>query len=114
MSGRKRHLLVDTPGLLLEVLVHPASVRERAGGEALLARAKARPSCGRLAKVRADGGYDGAPFRDRVRANCGRDLEVVAKPSEWSPSRRTGKASRCCRGDGWWSGPSAGSAAAGA
>ncbi len=81
MSGRKRHLLVDTQGLLLEVVVHPASVQERAGGEALLARAKARPSCGRLAKVWADGGYDGEPFRGWVREHCGWELEVVVKPA---------------------------------
>ncbi len=80
MTGRKRHLLVDTQGLLLEVVVHPASVQERAGGETLLARAKARPSCERLAKVWADGGYDGEPFRDWVKEACGWELEVVAKP----------------------------------
>ena len=30
LSGRKRHLLVDTLGLLLGVLVHPADVQDRA------------------------------------------------------------------------------------
>ena len=82
MSGRKRHVLVDTEGPLLEVVVHPASVQERAGGETLLGRAKARPSCGRLSKVWADGGFDGKPFHDWVRERCGWELEVVAKPAD--------------------------------
>jgi putative transposase len=82
VSGRKRHVLVDTQGLLLEVAVHAASVQERAGGETLLARAKARPSCGRLARVWADGGYDGEPFRGWVKETCGWELEVVAKPPD--------------------------------
>ncbi len=81
MSGRKRHLLVDTQGLLLEVVVHPASARERAGGEALLTRAKARPCCGRPAKVRADGGYTGEPFRGSVKETCGWESEVVVEPA---------------------------------
>ena len=82
MNGRKRHVLVDTQGLLLEVAVHPASVPERAGGETLLAKAKTRAGCGRLVKVFADGGFDGAPFREWVRERCGWDLEVVAKPAD--------------------------------
>ncbi len=57
-----------------------ASVPEWAGGETLLARAKARASCGRLSKVWADGGFDGTPFRDRTRETCGWELEVVPKP----------------------------------
>ena len=72
---------MDTQGLLSEVVVHPASVQERAGGEALLTRAKARPSCAGLKKVWADGGYDGEPFRDWVKENCGWELDVVAKPA---------------------------------
>lgn len=31
MSGRKRHLIVDTNGLILDVLVHPASITDRQG-----------------------------------------------------------------------------------
>ena len=55
-------------------------MQERAGGEALLTRAEARPSCGRLSNVWADGGYDGERFRDWVREHCGWELEVVSKP----------------------------------
>lgn len=37
--GRKRHLLVDVMGLVLVVLVHKASIDERAGAKRLLQRA---------------------------------------------------------------------------
>jgi len=38
--GRKRHVLTDTLGLLLAVNVHPASVQDRDGAEALLREAR--------------------------------------------------------------------------
>ena len=54
-TGRKRHLVVDTLGLLLVVMVTSASVQDRPGGRALLERLAARfPSIG---VVWADGGY---------------------------------------------------------
>ncbi len=37
ISGRKRHLLVDTLGLVLLVVVHPANVQDRDGKRLLLA-----------------------------------------------------------------------------
>src|SRR3954447_26256896 len=36
VRGRKRHLLVDTGGLVLHRVVHPASVQDRAGAKLLL------------------------------------------------------------------------------
>ena len=36
MTGRKRHLLVDTQGFVLKALVHPASMYDRDGGRLLL------------------------------------------------------------------------------
>ena len=54
-TGRKRHLVVDTLGLILVVMVTCASVQDRPGGRAILARlAAAFPS---VALVWADGGY---------------------------------------------------------
>ena len=37
VNGRKRHLLVDTLGLLLNVVVHPANVQDRDGARLVLA-----------------------------------------------------------------------------
>lgn len=54
-TGRKRHLIVDTLGLLLIVTVTSATVQDRPGGRAILARLAARfPTIG---LVWADGGY---------------------------------------------------------
>ena len=54
-TGCKRHLVVDTLGLVLMVMVTSASVQDRAGGRAVLERLVARfPS---IALVWADGGY---------------------------------------------------------
>lgn len=54
-TGRKRHLIVDTMGLLLVVMVTSASVNDRPGGRAILARlAEAFRT---VALVWADGGY---------------------------------------------------------
>jgi transposase len=53
--GRKRHLVVDTLGLVLVVMVTSAAVQDRPGGRAILARlAAAFPTVG---LVWADGGY---------------------------------------------------------
>ena len=40
--GRKRHILVDTEGLLLAVVVHPADIQDRDGAYAVLERATAQ------------------------------------------------------------------------
>jgi transposase len=57
VNRRKRHIVVDTLGLLLVVLVTAASVADRDGGRGVLHRARmAMPS---LALVFADGGYAG-------------------------------------------------------
>lgn len=56
MSGRKRHLLVDTMGLLLRVVVHPANVQDRDGGRLVLAGLGERFP--RLTHLWADGADD--------------------------------------------------------
>ena len=54
-TGRKRHLVVDTLGLLLVVMVTSATVQDRPGGRTILQRLATRfPS---IALVWADGGY---------------------------------------------------------
>jgi transposase len=58
VTGRKRHLITDTLGLVLVAAVTAASVQDRPGGRAVLARlAAAFPS---VALVWADGGYANA------------------------------------------------------
>jgi transposase len=57
VHGRKRHLAVDTCGLLLDVLVTPASTQDRDGGRRLLWRLRRHYPTIRL--VWADAGYAG-------------------------------------------------------
>jgi putative transposase len=49
VKGRKRHLLVDTTGLVVKALVHAANVPDGTGGqrlrEALADRAQALRAC---------------------------------------------------------------------
>ena len=62
MKGRKRHVLVDSMGLVLQVLVHGADVQEREGARLLLRQLRFNASRVRL--VWADSGYWGAPFQN--------------------------------------------------
>lgn len=57
VSGRKRHILVDTLGLILNIVVHPADVQDRDGAKLLLAKIVGHFS--RLLVIWADGGYAG-------------------------------------------------------
>jgi putative transposase len=77
VAGRKRHLLVDTMGLLLVAVVHAADVQDRDGAKLVLERAKGRFP--RLRLVWADGGYAGALIA-WVRRVCGWVLQTVLRP----------------------------------
>jgi transposase len=57
VNGRKRHIAVDTTGLLLEVLVTPASTQDRDAARPLLFNL--RRSRRRIRLAWADGGYTG-------------------------------------------------------
>ncbi len=57
IKGRKRHLVVDTLGLLLAVVVHAANIQDRDGAKLVLVKLVGR--FGRLKLIWADGGYAG-------------------------------------------------------
>jgi len=57
IKGRKRHLVVDTLGLVLAVVVHAANIQDRDGAKLVLAKLLGRFS--RLKLIWADGGYAG-------------------------------------------------------
>src|SRR3954451_2113791 len=61
IKGKKRHILVDTLGLLLHAIVHPADIQDRDGGILLLATLFGMYPF--LKKLFADGGYQGAEFQ---------------------------------------------------
>jgi hypothetical protein len=91
VNGRKRHLVVDTLGLLLVVMVTAASIQDRDAGPALW---RLRASFRGVRPCWADGGYAG---------------RLVAWGSRSCASARASRPSRCCRAGGWWSGPWRGS-----
>lgn len=57
ITGRKRHIVVDTLGLVLAVVVHAANIQDRVGAKLVLARLMGRFP--RLRKIWADGAYSG-------------------------------------------------------
>lgn len=81
VNGRKRHLAVDTTGLLLTVMATAASVQDRDAAKPLLARL-AR-SCRRLQLVWADGGYAGK-LVTWTRETLNLVLRVVKRPDDAS------------------------------
>jgi transposase len=81
IKGRKRHLLVDTLGLVLGVLVTPASTPEREGAQSLLGRVLLCFTWLRLMWV--DGGYSGENFAQWVKAIRPQlEVEVVKRSDD--------------------------------
>jgi putative transposase len=79
VEGRKRHLLIDTEGLVLKAKVHSAKVMDYEGIKALLERAdQAFP---RLRHVWLDAGYRGDNKEaDWVEKALGWSAELVERP----------------------------------
>ena len=59
VKGCKRHILVDTIGLLLQVKVLPADIQDRDGARELLGAFFSRKTRRRVKHIWADGGYTG-------------------------------------------------------
>lgn len=99
--GRKRHLLTDTIGMLLAVIVHPASVQDRDGAEPLLRQARRLfPFVERLS---GDAGYQGPKMAAAVARTGTWTMEIVRRcdrhkfvvlPKRWIVERTIGWISR--------------------
>jgi putative transposase len=79
VNGRKRHLLVDTLGLVLMVIVHAANIQDRDGAKLLLERVQGRFP--RLRLIWADGGYAGKLI-DWVKTVFRWVLEIVKRSDD--------------------------------
>ena len=102
VNGRKRHIVVDTLGLLLVVLVTAASVQDRDGGARVLDRLRFRmPS---VAVIWADGGYAG-----RLVGYARQVLKVLVDIVRKREGQRTFEVLPAA---GWWSARCRGSAGA--
>ncbi|MEZ6062008.1 MAG: IS5 family transposase [Planctomycetaceae bacterium] len=80
IKGRKRHILVDTLGLLIAVVITAACVQDRDGARLVFAEARGET---RLEKIWADGGYRGQ-LVDSTKQEFGWDLEIVKRSDDVS------------------------------
>jgi transposase len=79
VKGRKRHILVDTLGLLLSVAVHPADIQDR-DGAALVLDKRTRALFPFIERIFADGGYRG-PRVAAAAASTGSWVVEIVKPN---------------------------------
>ncbi|TMC38729.1 MAG: IS5 family transposase [Chloroflexi bacterium] len=79
INGRKRHIVVDTIGLMLVVMVTAACVQDRNGGESILGRL--HRALGSVRHIFADGGYQGALI-ELAKRSWEIAVEVVKKPAD--------------------------------
>ena len=68
---------MDTTGLLLEVVVHPADIQDRDGAKLVIGKLKGRFE--RMRLIWADAGYSGGLI-EWVRKLTGWTLEIVKRP----------------------------------
>ena len=103
-DGRKRHIIVDTIGLLLIVVVHAANIQDRDGAKIVFA--KIFGLFPRLQLIWADGGYSGK-LVDWVKEKFSWILEIVKRsdnvsgfvllPRRWVVERTFSWLYRCRR-----------------
>ena len=81
IKGKKRHILVDTLGLLLHAIIHPADIQDRDGGILLLSTLFGMYPF--LKKLFADGGYQGPEFQKALgKILPALDIEIVRRPAQ--------------------------------
>ncbi len=80
ITGRKRHILVDTLGLILMVVVHSADDQDYEGAHFVLNRI--RQTYRRLKIVFADGAYGRCGLPGWVKEKCGVILQTILRPVE--------------------------------
>src|SRR3984893_15763729 len=83
IKGKKRHILVDTVGLLLHAIVHPADIQDRDGG--VLVMATLFGMFPFLKMLFADSGYQGPKFAKALAKVLPHlDIEIVKRPDQVS------------------------------
>ena len=107
IKGRKRHILVDTEGNLLGVVIHGAEVQDRDGAPSVLASIRSLYRW--LRHVFADGGYAGEKLRKALKGKGDWTIEIVKRsdaakgfvllPRRWAVERTFAWIGRCRRLD---------------
>jgi transposase len=105
VKGRKWHILVDTLGLLLNVVVHSADVQDR-DGAALVLDKRTRRLFPFIERIFADAGYQGRKAATAIAETGTGKLEIVNRnelhrfvvlPNRWIVERTLAWISRCRR-----------------
>ena len=105
INGRKRHLVTDTLGLMVGLVVHAADIQDRDGAPAVLG--SIRRASPWLRHVFADGAYAGPKLRDALARIGDWTLEIVKRsddakgfevlPRRWVIERTLAWLGRCRR-----------------
>jgi transposase len=106
VSGIKRHILVDTTGLLMHAVVHPADIQDRDGGVLVLSSMFGLYPF--VDKLFAEGGYQGPRFRQAIAKVLPQlSVEIVKRsdhakgftvlPRRWVVERTLAWLNRCRR-----------------
>jgi putative transposase len=85
VKGRKRHLLVDTEGLVLRAVVHPANIMDR-DGVTLVLHESITTDFPRLHHVWLDSAYNGkgkGKGKDWIEQTLGWSAQIVAHPPRY-------------------------------
>ena len=103
IKGKKRHVLVDTQGLLMAAIVQTAGMQDREGSVLLMSALFG--SYPFLLKLYADSGYQGARFQAGLRRVCDHvNVQIVKRsevgrfvvlPKRWIVERTIGWLNRC-------------------
>jgi putative transposase len=104
--GRKRHLLVDTQGFVLKVVVSAADVADRTGARLVAAALRLfGPHLPRLTHVWADSAYSG-PLVAELQERMGWTVEIVTRADEQPKDAFAVQPHRWLveRTFGWWGG----------
>lgn len=80
VKGRKLHVLVDTEGFPLRVVVHSAGIQDRDGAALVLDRIRKRFDW--LELVWADGGYNARQVNDAVAKQPSLRIEIVKRSDD--------------------------------
>jgi putative transposase len=80
IQGRKRHILVDTLGLILVVVVTAASVQDRDGAKLIFQAFTG--SCKKLRRIWVDGGYSGQPLMNWVAERFHIVLQTILRSDD--------------------------------
>lgn len=105
VKGRKRHIVTDTIGLMLFIIVHAANIQDRDGAPELLRVIGHRFPW--LRHVFADGGYAGDKLLDAIREYGEWTIEIIRRsdtakgfellPRRWVVERTFAWLGRCRR-----------------